>query len=255
MKLKLFIPSRGRWEKQSTLDNLPPEIRKITTLVVDAKELKHYHPVAKKYGVFLIPLSVNGITEVRREIIKISEGKIVMLDDDLKFAKRISKTDWHLTPIRGKEVIPMFEWLEKSLGEYAHASISARQGNNNEKADVAYNQRYIRILGFNTKCFEDVKLGRVTVMEDFDIALQLINQGYSSIISYVYAQDQSASNMEGGCSTYRTPQVQADSARKLAKLHPGVVKLVEKETKTGWFKGQPRVDVTIYWKKAWENRQ
>jgi hypothetical protein len=42
------------------------------------------------------------------------------------------------------------------------------------------------------------------------------------------------------------------SAKGLAELHPGFVKVVRKETKGAWGGGE-RVDVQIQWKKAWES--
>jgi hypothetical protein len=38
--------------------------------------------------------------------------KILMLDDDLSFATRISANDWHLREIHGEELIPEFQRIE-----------------------------------------------------------------------------------------------------------------------------------------------
>jgi hypothetical protein len=60
------------------------------------------------------------------------------------------------------------------------------------------------------------------------------------------------SSADGGCSTYRTPELQAQAARLLAELHAPYVKVVEKETKTAWG-GGTRTDVMIQWKRARHN--
>jgi hypothetical protein len=98
---------------------------------------------------------------------------------------------------------------------------------------------------------EGVRFDRLPVMEDFDVALQLLRKGYPSLTLNNWVQDQSTSNAPGGCSTYRSLEVQAKGAKGLARLHPNVVKLVEKTTKGAWG-GGTRTDVQVAWKKAYE---
>jgi len=63
-----------------------------------------------------------------------------------------------------------------------------------------------------------------------------------------WVTNQHGSNLAGGCSHYRTQEVQEESARKLAELHPGLVSVVKKAAKNwGWAE---RTDVTVGWKKA-----
>jgi hypothetical protein len=88
------------------------------------------------------------------------------------------------------------------------------------------------------------------VMEDFDVALSLLTKGYENAIINTVAHNQKGSGAVGGCSVWRTPQVQAQAALKLAELYPGIVKVVEKTTKTAWG-GGTRTDVTIQWKAAY----
>ena len=110
----------------------------------------------------------------------------------------------------------------------------------------------MRVLGYNLDMFDNVELGRVDVMEDFDINLQLLRQGKPSKISYYYAQGQKSSNAEGGCSEWRTIEVHNAWAEKLHALHRDFVKVVEKETKTAW-NGMPRKDVNVQWKRAYNS--
>jgi hypothetical protein len=78
----------------------------------------------------------------------------------------------------------------------------------------------MRVLGYNLDMFDNVELGRVDVMEDFDINLQLLRQGKPSKISYYYAQGQKSSNAEGGCSEWRTIEVHNAGAEKLHSSPP-----------------------------------
>jgi hypothetical protein len=81
------------------------------------------------------------------------------------------------------------------------------------------------------------------------MTLQLLRAGYPNAVITEFVHNQAGSNTEGGCSAYRDAKMMESSARKLAKLHPGFVKVVTKETKTSWGGGE-RVDVQIAWKKA-----
>jgi len=46
-------------------------------------------------------------------------------------------------------------------------------------------------------------------------------------------------------------EVQSQGAERLKELHPDVVEVVEKETKTAWG-GATRKDVKVQWKKAFK---
>jgi hypothetical protein len=99
-----------------------------------------------------------------------------------------------------------------------------------------------------------IELGRVPVMEDFDLTLQLLRAGFPNRVSYEFCWNQRGSGSEGGCSTYRTGEMQAAAARRLAELHPDFVKVVTKSSKSNWKQGdmQERVDVIVQWRKAFE---
>ena len=56
----------------------------------------------------------------------------------------------------------------------------------------------------------------------------------------------------GGCSTYRTMELQGAAAEKLAAKHHPFVKVVIKKTKTAWG-GAERKDVIVQWKKAYQS--
>ena len=94
-----------------------------------------------------------------------------------------------------------------------------------------------------------ITFGRLEVMEDFDVALRLLRAGHDNVILNNWANNQAGSGKEGGCSHFRTPELHAACASKLASLHPGFVKVVQKTTKGAWG-GGTRTDVNIAWKKA-----
>jgi hypothetical protein len=101
----------------------------------------------------------------------------------------------------------------------------------------------------------DIKLGRLPVMEDFDLTLQLLRKGYPNRVSYQYVWNQRGSGAEGGCSSYRTAELQEKAALQLREYHPGFVTLVTKSAGTVWEDMGERADVNIQWQKAYEEGQ
>jgi hypothetical protein len=95
-------------------------------------------------------------------------------------------------------------------------------------------------------------MGRIPVMEDFDLTLQLLRKGYPNRVSYQYVWNQRGSGAEGGCSSYRTAEMQTNAALKLKELHPDFVSLVTKTAGTVWKDMEERSDVTVQWQKAYE---
>ena len=118
-----------------------------------------------------------------------------------------------------------------------------------------FNVRPMRAQGFQTEAFLSFEHGRVRVMEDFDITLQILRAGGSCAVNYYYAQGQRMTNEAGGCSTWRTHEIHEESARRLAELHPGIVSLRQKQNKGDQNGFGTRTEVTIQWKSAWAEGQ
>lgn len=250
--MRIFIPSLGRADQvHHTIDHLPPVVRGQAKLVIGAKDFKAY---AARFGEdALYVVDVKGIGKVRQHIIDISEGPVLMLDDDLSFFVRRQDDPRLLEKAKPADVTKMLSAMKRVLNDYAHAAIAAREGANRNTDEVIYNTRCLRALGYNASVLkkEGVRFDRLPVMEDFDVALQLLRRGYPSITLNKWCQDQGRSNAPGGCSTYRSMQVQSKGAHGLARLHPDFVTVVAKKAKGGgeWAE---REDVRISWKKAYE---
>lgn len=181
--------------------------------------------------------------------------KFIMMDDDVKFIVRRGPDDWHLKEADQEDVLQMLRTVDDLLDEHGHVGIGTRQGNNNLGVGPApllsLNTRTLRCLAYRTMDFLSAEHGRVDVMEDFDVNLQLLERGISNAAVNYWCQDQKMTNAPGGCSTYRTHEVHEASARRLAELHPGVVALRQKVNKSGGAFGT-RTEVTIQWKRAYE---
>lgn len=256
--MRIFIPTVGRAtpEQQSTL----AELRKWgvpATLLVDYGDYdKHAH---LHDDIVELPPGVKGTGHIRDHIVReLSDGEYVcMLDDDLTFFVR--RTD---DPTKFREGTPeefrsMLKAVEINLVRFPHVGVACREGGQRITDKFIYNTRILRLLAYDPKVLikEDIWFSgqdlseRFYTIEDFHVALCLLRRGYPNLILNSWCHNQRGSNLTGGCSTYRTPEVQAAAARKLAELHPGLVKVVQKETKSAWG-GGVRTDVVISWKKA-----
>jgi hypothetical protein len=177
-----------------------------------------------------------------------------MLDDDLTFfSRRVDNPALFCRP-DPEEITLLVSEIEDSLDEFAHVGIGSREGGNRLMGHRYFNTRLQRVLAYRTDVLqrEGIRFDRLPVMEDFDVNLSLLRAGYRNVMLNWIVNDQGGSNAPGGCSQWRTLDMQAAAARKLAELHYGFVRTVEKTTKTAWG-GQTRLDVRIQWKKAYES--
>ena len=245
--MEVFIPTLGRRNVQETWNNLPVYLRGFTRFVVDESEATQFQGLP----CVILPPGCKGIGAVRQHIIDISKGAVLMLDDDLRFASRRSDDPTKFEDAADESIVLAFGQMFGLLTRYALVGMSTREGGNRDTSLEVYNTRILRVLGYRADILkrEGIRFDRVPVMEDFDVALQLLERGYENVRVNWMVQDQRGSNLAGGCSTYRTMAVQAEAAHALHALHPDVVTVVEKETKTAWG-GQKRTDVRIQWKMA-----
>lgn len=254
--LTIVIPSSGRADKQITYKQLPTKLRMLTKLAIPTREYDEYKKADAP--LWLIPNAVKGISETRKFIMENCVTRyVLMLDDDMTFAKRKSMATAELQSLAcGAAGITVLvtQWLA-NCKLYAHVGLSARQGNNRVNKPLVECGRMFNAYMYN---LEEVRaarpiLGRLPVMEDFDLTLQLLRYGKPNAIMYDYCWNQSGSNTSGGCSQYRTNKMQAEAAHKLAKLHPGFVRVVEKKSKNWGPDMEVRTDVVVSWKKAYES--
>ena len=246
--LTIYVPSYQRHEsKLKTLSYLDPAI---ATIVVDKKEVKQY----EKRWPNVTPVTVKGISAVRAWILQNSKTRYaMMLDDDLTFFWRDKGLKLHeMTKANFRS---MLKEVRKTLNHKAHVGISHRMMNQAHEKDYEDCTRMMNAYAYDTAVikrliqFKDIALNRVKVMEDFDLTLQLLRNGFPNRVFYKYAWNQPGSNAPGGCSGYRTPEVQAKAAHTLKRLHPDFVTVVERDSK--WGEGMAvRTDVRVSWAKA-----
>jgi len=253
----VYIPTLGRIGKQPTADAMK-EAGIDYRLVCRKTERNQF--VTAGYNVLQEPEDLpRGIGHTRQFIMEQVDGhqQAIMMDDDLGFACRGKRTDnpLYLTQSEPADIKAMVQWLAQATEDgtpYGMAGISSREGNNRKPGREGENTRIMRVFAINREKFKKsgADFTSLKVMEDFDVTLTLLLAGYKNIENYMFTNNQNGSNIQGGCKEYRTKEVQADAAHALAAKYPGLVKAVEKETKTSWG-GGTRTDVVISWKKAY----
>jgi hypothetical protein len=274
----IVIPSKGRpsWKKQVTLRNFQDMKSKrevVLCLPADPWEGRKYRnevisTIGKQINLTVVytPEGCRGISQTRKWILtelamQRGERYVFMTDDDMDFCYRPNMADPALETIQDLERFEaMFSTLEQWLQEgFIHIGLAARQGSNHFLGPETYRDvaRMMNAYAYDTHALKElnVELGRLPVMEDFDLTLQLLRKGYPNRVSYQYVWNQRGSGAEGGCSSYRTSEMQMKAAQQLKEYHPGYVTLVTKTAGSVWKNMEEREDVTIQWQKAYEDGQ
>ena len=250
--MQIVIPTRGRTNQQLTLNSLPSELRKRTTLVCPKREASGLFRLYKDVEIVVQPDPSWKIAQKRewimREWSRSGYDKLIMLDDDLSFSTRQSKDGTSLRPIQGEELIPEFQHIEEKLGpEFPHVGFGTRQFNNNVKCGWKTPSRMIYSLGYYLPIvIKECELGRIQTREDMDVTLQLLRKGYPNAVWHTTVNDQRKYDAPGGATNERTIERSNADAHQLAALHPGYVSVGARDYKAS----VPRMEVICQWGKA-----
>ena len=250
--MKIYIPTYKRTDSQVTIVNMPNKLKDLSYLVIkkeEHEELKKYH---NKF--VIVPDEIDNIGKTRQYIIDNSTDKtLLFLDDDLKFFKRLDNTT-KLKPCEQNQFIELYNWFKEKLEQgFPMVGLSSQQGNHLHKGNEIQLSRIFSVYALNIEILKkfNIRFDEMELMEDFNVALRLIKNGFLTVINTQFAHGQKSSNAKGGCSEYRNLERQSKAARTLVKRHSPFVKLVKKKTKS-WEGMQEREDVMIYWKKAYQ---
>lgn len=254
-ELMVIIPTRGRAGKQTTFAGLPAEWRRRVLFVCPKREVAQHrgnHPQA--HGVIEQPDPDMTIARKRRWIMKWAEEqkfeRIAMLDDDLRYAVRRRDDPKKFTAATPGEVAKYFGELERQLSELTpHAGFAARGGSISPRAQEGGWQeakRMMYVLGLHVPTVNaNCDPFRIETREDMDTCLQLLEKGLPNVVCYSFVVDQ-LFNAPGGASLERSFERSNSDAELLARLHPGLVKVVSKD----YAASVPRLEVVVQWEKA-----
>lgn len=262
--MRIYIPTTGRIRKQLTVDRLTPALCKkfnvaLVTTPVEARELR---AEMEGKGVSVLSSSAEGIAATRQWILDFHKREwddkdpvVLMLDDDLPTWRQRSeevneKGETPYTKATSKEIEKGLTFFAKLMKEYAHGSIGHALFCQVSPL-LKFNSRMLRALAYNIDLIPKGTKFRLQVMEDFDMELQLLTQGLPSVTYNGIVQDQHQNNSAGGCSGYRTLEVQAAAAHKLKELWPSFVTVVTRAPAREWIgMGGERTDVRVNWAAA-----
>jgi len=268
MKPTVYVPSRNRADDRllrGPASQVSPDVDVV--YVVGPDQLHDYAVAILDCDLRARILSCNlqpDIALVRAWIgenaRKSGKDRFIIMDDDVDLLVRESPESWRLVKADPTDVDAMLEWMWKQLDETENVGISAREGNNRAGIGgvsdlTVFSTRPMRVQGFRTDAFLACEHGRVQVMEDFDISLQILAAGGSVCVNYYWAQGQKMTNAAGGCSDWRTHDIHESSAQRLAELHPGIVSLRQKINKGDQNGFGTRTEVTVQWKYAYSQGQ
>jgi len=244
---KIFIPTSGRPTKQKTAQRLA-DAGITFTLVTNKGESKL---VKAEYGwTNVVEYPHKNIKEIRQYVLDmVPKGKLVMLDDDLEIYARQPDNKW--PKATNTELRRLFSTVGTMLDTYAHGGVCDKFMSQHRPTTYQRNQRYYHIDAFNTALFPNPKPRyRCEGSEDMDMNLQLLKLGRPNFLLTQWAHADKAW-AEGGCSVWRTPTSSELIQRKLAALHPDVIKLVQpkRDMKSH---GNPSFSMRINWRKAAE---
>lgn len=265
--MEIFINSIGRENKQVTINYLEKKNLNVTTLVTTKNEYSKYKKSLKgivKIEAMPKKLTGKGLSKQRQWVFDelATENYICFLDDDLNFYRRKDKKLKKCSKRDFSDLLTIWEnWLidNKQIGI---VGVSARGGNNfvEDSYDECCRLMSAYMFKKNILLKNNIRFDRVKLRQDFDVVLSLLENGYKNRVSYDFAHEQAfGSGTEGGCSEYRTPELMESEAILLRKLHPAVISIVQKETKSGWDNMKTsengmriRTDVKVQWKKAYK---
>ena len=245
----IIIPTHGRVNRQRTVSVLPRELRSRTILVCPQHEQRRLAYLDDDIEVVAQPDANMKLAAKRAWIVQFcldrGYNKIIMLDDDLTFRTRKGA---HLRGIWGEKLIPEFQRIEDKLGpEYPHVGFGQRQGNNHETAGWKSPGKMVCTLGYYLPVVvKECQWDLVELRQDMCVTLQLLLKGYANAVWTRTVADQKR-DAPGGCSTYRTDEMSAGEARKLAARFPNYVSVGKRK--------YGRLEVTVQWQKALRDGQ
>ena len=265
--MNLYIMTRGRIGAQRTYDSIPWSWRDKCWLVVPKDEHELHHTLGgdddfgKQIPTIAVPAHVDNYSKKMKWIIEdgMEDGEecCCIIDDDLVFSRQWIKPDGKigLKTIEGADtevILTLFAYMELLLEDTALVGVHPRQMGHLQKPPYNDNGKVICVQGINRRLVGDIPyLDKFPILSDVVLNATLLARGQGNKIITTFFQDWGSCNAPGGCSLYRTPEMQAEACYWLEERFGPYIKAVEKEAKSGWLGGK-RVDFRGQWKALYK---
>lgn len=182
--------------------------------------------------------------------------KAVIIDDDVVFSSRSDPMAPNsLISIKDPEAtVDLWARIEAMLEEYALVGVHPRQMGQHASRPYVLNGRIICLQGVNRRKIGQVKVDQFPILADVVLNCTLLSRGLANCILTTFFQDHGPCQAPGGCSIYRTADMQRSAVSYLAERFPGYVKVVERRTKDKWLANEQgvRYDYTCQWKSLYK---
>lgn len=234
--IQIYIPSRSRAQGQKTIYNLSKNLWEQTSLIVPLEQLEEYR-VTVPICIKVFPFDKFGISVKRNYMLNMNTtGKVIMLDDDLRFYKRVE--DGKFIKAAPEDSETMVSTLSELLDRYPYVGVADKFMSQARKRGFQECQRFNQILCFNRDLLpKPWPRFRLNNSEEHDMHLQLLTRGCKTAISTEWSKTHSVDG-EGGCQDWRTILVFEREHAKMIRMWPELV--VRKNA----------YDVRINWKRA-----
>jgi len=250
--MNIYIMTRGRVGKQETLKHIPRSWLSSTFLVCGADEAaEHTHQS------IVVPKEVTNYSQKFQWILDGNAGanpRFVIMDDDLYFSRRVPGTQ-KLVRATGDELIPMLEQFEDLLEHTALLGIHPRQMGHLAKLPYVENGKIICVQGINQALLPSPipRVDQFPILADVILNCTLLSQGIGNKLLTTYTQDHGSCQAPGGCSLYRTPEMQREAVEWVAATFAPHAKAVTKRPKSAKWMGDERTDLRVQWKKMYRD--
>lgn len=253
--MNIYILTRGRVNKQITLDSIPKRYLKDTYLICGAMEARQHRVLGRQCKVS--PPHVDNYSKKFQWLI---DGKadrsckqFVMMDDDLYFNKRIPGQE-KLAPVDEGDLERMFLSLAALNEDYALSGIHPRQMGHNKPLPYVENGRILCVHNVNLDLFPKklMRLDAHPILADKLLNCALLKQGVPNAIITAFTVDWGSVQAPGGCSDYRTLEMQEAAVKYVAEKFGPFAKAVMKKPKTAKWLGDERWDLQIQWKRMYK---
>lgn len=230
----IFIPTRGRAGKITTVNALSPKLRKNVVLVVRSDEFEEYQRAYPYDKLLRLPKHVEGIHKTRQWILQhcidTNIDICVMYDDDItSFGYKPEVNKNRILRSKPAQIyrmdFNMRSALVKNKMTIGMVGSSDRMQGGLAKKEYADNARCCQIMYINVPManFFGWRYDRVKVMGDMDFNMQvvgcaLIVRRYNKFIHNLKPE-----GWEGGCALYRTRDMRREAYEFIARKFNGYI--------------------------------
>ncbi len=217
--MKIFIPTRERAERQLTAAYFLEIGFDVTYVVTRGDEP---YPDGD-----LLIVDADRIGPTRQAIIDSHDGPMMMLDDDLKFKRRLGEGSGKTRPCTPEDFQQLMLKIKDDLHHYDLIGIADRYLINLQPWPCYTWNKQLHIFAFDTRWVKrkGIRFDRCHVGEDVDFTLQILRAGGRQMVRTDYCIEDARHFGPGGCSTWRTNEVHNEGMKQFRDLWPGIVTL------------------------------